>query len=60
MAGFTFNRQNGSHRIYSKPGVLRPIVIQQRQEIDVFAIKANIRSAGITRDEYFQFFDKCK
>jgi predicted RNA binding protein YcfA (HicA-like mRNA interferase family) len=52
-AGFTFARQEGSHRSYTKPGVLRPVVIPTYDEVPVFIIRNNLRSAGISREEYF-------
>ena len=54
-AGLVFVRQEGtSHRFYSKPGMERPVVIPTYKEIDVEIIKANMRTAGMSRDEYFK------
>ncbi|MDR1490603.1 MAG: type II toxin-antitoxin system HicA family toxin [Desulfovibrio sp.] len=53
-AGFSFARQASSHRVYEKSGVLRPIIIPEYEEIDVEIIKRLIRTAGLTRDEYFR------
>jgi predicted RNA binding protein YcfA (HicA-like mRNA interferase family) len=53
-AGFTFVRQEGSHRSYTKPGVLRPVVIPTYDEVPVFIIRNNLRTAGISRDEYLR------
>ncbi|SDS46978.1 type II toxin-antitoxin system HicA family toxin [Opitutus sp. GAS368] len=53
-AGFVFRRQEGSHRSYVKPCVLRPIVIPTYQEIPVFIIRNNLRTAGLSRDDYFR------
>ena len=52
--GFTFARQEGSHRSYKKPGVLRPVVIPTYDEIPVSIIKNNLKTAGISREEYFR------
>jgi predicted RNA binding protein YcfA (HicA-like mRNA interferase family) len=52
--GFTFNRQRGDHLIYTKSGVRRPIVIPTYDEVPVFIIKNLLRSAGITRERYFE------
>jgi len=52
--GFQFARQEGSHRSYTKSGVSRPIVIPAYDEIPVSIIKNNLRTAGISREEYFQ------
>lgn len=51
-AGFVFKRQEGSHRSYVKPGVARPIVIPCYDEVPVFIIRTNLRTAGISREEY--------
>lgn len=59
-AGFSFVRQEGSHRSYVKPGVARPVVIPAYREVPVFIIRNNLKTAGITRDEYFQLLDKCR
>jgi predicted RNA binding protein YcfA (HicA-like mRNA interferase family) len=53
-AGFTFVRQEGSHRSYAKPGVSRPVVIPTYDEVPVFIIRNNLRSAGMSRDEYLR------
>jgi predicted RNA binding protein YcfA (HicA-like mRNA interferase family) len=53
-AGFTCVRIEGDHYVYTKDGVARPIVIPDWREIPVFIIKNNLRSANISRDEYFR------
>ena len=53
-AGFRFARQEGSHRSYLKAGILRPIVIPTYQEVPVSIIRNNLKTAGISRDEYFR------
>jgi len=57
-AGFQFARQEGSHRSYVKPGVTRPIVIPTYDEIPVSIIRNNLKTAGISRDEYFRLLEK--
>lgn len=52
-AGFRFVRQQGSHRSYVGPGTARPIVIPTYDEIPVSIIRHNLRTAGISRDQYF-------
>ncbi|HEX3355950.1 MAG TPA: type II toxin-antitoxin system HicA family toxin [Tepidisphaeraceae bacterium] len=53
-SGFVFARQVGSHRSYVKAGVSRPVVIPTYDEVPVFIIRNNLRTAGISRDEYFR------
>ena len=57
-AGFRFARQEGSHRSYVKPGVARPIVIPTYDEVPVSIIRSNLKTAGISRDEYFALLEK--
>jgi predicted RNA binding protein YcfA (HicA-like mRNA interferase family) len=57
-AGFRFARQQGSHRSYVKPGIPRPVVIPTYDEVPVAIIRNNLRTAGISREEYFQLLDE--
>lgn len=52
--GFVFVRQSSSHRVYEKPGVLRPVIIPQYDEIDVEIIRGLLRTAGMSRERYFE------
>ncbi|MFH1976763.1 MAG: type II toxin-antitoxin system HicA family toxin [Pseudomonadota bacterium] len=52
-AGFSCVRIEGDHYVFTKDGVARPIVIPDWREIPVFIIKNNLRSANISREEYF-------
>ncbi len=53
-AGFRFARQQGSHRSYVKDGVARPVVIPTYDEVPVSIIRNNLRTAGISREVYFE------
>ena len=57
-SGFRFVRQEGSHRAYTKPGVPRPIIIPTYDEVPVSVIRGNLRSAGLSRDEYFALLQR--
>jgi len=57
LAGFTCTRVEGDHYVYSKAGVKRPIVIPDYDPVPVFIIKNNLKSAGISREEYFSLLD---
>jgi predicted RNA binding protein YcfA (HicA-like mRNA interferase family) len=57
-AGFKCVRTEGDHCVYVKPGVARPVVIPDWDEVPVFIIKNNLRTAGISRDEYFVLLGK--
>ena len=57
-AGFEFVRQEGSHRAYRKRGALRPVIIPTYKEVPVAVIRANLKTAGISREEYFQLLSE--
>ncbi len=57
-AGFQFARQEGSHRSYVKLGISRPVVIPTYNEVPVSIIRTNLKTAGISRDEYFRLLKK--
>ena len=50
--GFQFARQVGSHRTYIKPGISRPVVIPARQDVPVSLILNNLKTAGVSREQY--------
>ncbi len=57
--GFVFDREESSHKIYTKPGCLRPIVIPTYSEIDDDIVRGLMRTAGMTRDKYFEYLAQC-
>nr|MBI3614188.1 type II toxin-antitoxin system HicA family toxin [Nitrospirota bacterium] len=57
-AGFACVRTEGDHFVYTKPGVARPVVIPDWDEVPVFIIKNNLRTAGLSREEYFALLEK--
>jgi len=58
-AGFKEERQSGDHIILVKTGVLRPIVIPKQSELGIDIIKSNMRTAGMSREDYFNYLSKC-
>lgn len=52
--GFTLANKEGDHLVYTKAGVMRPIVIPMYRAIPVFIIRNNITTAGISRERYFE------
>jgi predicted RNA binding protein YcfA (HicA-like mRNA interferase family) len=57
--GFRRVREEGDHLIYTKPGVIRPVVIPKYHAIPVFVIKNNLRTAQMSRERYFELLAKC-
>ncbi len=56
--GFIYDRTKGDHLIYVKEGVIRPIVIPKYKEIPEFIILKNLKTAGITREEYLKLLQE--
>jgi len=52
--GFRCVREEGDHMIFTKPDCLRPVVIPKYAAIPVFIIKNNLRTAGMSRERYFE------
>ena len=53
LDGWRFDRQEGSHRAYVKPGTARPLVIPTYPAVPVSIIRSNMRTAQMDRDRYF-------
>jgi len=54
--GYEFKRQKGSHRVYSKPEVLRPVIIPAHTfDIPISVIANNLRTMGIPTEEYSKY-----
>ena len=53
LYGRKYKRKKGSHHILICPGAKRAVVIPEYNEIDVDIIRNNMRTAGMTREEYF-------
>jgi predicted RNA binding protein YcfA (HicA-like mRNA interferase family) len=50
--GCEFVREKGDHRVYSKQGLSRPVILPRRKQLELFIIHNNIRLLGITAKEY--------
>ena len=44
---------------YVKRGVLRPVIIPRYSSVGVEIIRRNMRTAGMTRDQYFTLLKGC-
>jgi predicted RNA binding protein YcfA (HicA-like mRNA interferase family) len=58
--GCRFKREKGDHRIYTKTGILRPIVIPREKSLPEFIILNNLRILKIDRNEYLKIMSKIK
>lgn len=53
--GWILDRIEGDHLVFIKPNYLRPVVIPKMKEVQVFIIANNLKTAKISREEYFKF-----
>lgn len=58
MEGFTFVRERGDHMIFTKTGVLRPIVVPRYDTLPGFIIKNVLRTAQISRERYLELTNR--
>lgn len=57
--GWTRARQKGSHLSLTKPGYKRPVVIVTgKKESEVWLIQTNLRTAGMSRERYFELLSR--
>lgn len=57
--GWIVTRQKGDHLILTKPGMKRPVVIKTSpHELPVTHVLTNLKTAGISRDRYFELLDQ--
>jgi predicted RNA binding protein YcfA (HicA-like mRNA interferase family) len=58
LEGFTMVRERGDHMIFTKLGILRPIVVPRYDALPVFIVKNVLRTASISRERYFELLDR--
>lgn len=59
LDGFTVMRQKRDHLILTKSGISRPVVIKTSpRDVPVTHIMTNLRTAGISRDRYFELLQR--
>ena len=58
LYGCKYKRKKGSHHVLTFPSAKRAVVIPEYNEIDVDIIKNNMRTVGMTREEYFALLEK--
>ncbi|MGO9013756.1 MAG: type II toxin-antitoxin system HicA family toxin [Dissulfurispiraceae bacterium] len=54
LFGCKYKRKEGSHHILTYPGAKRAVVIPEYDEIDIDIIKSNMRTVGMSREQYFE------
>lgn len=56
--GFALVRERGDHMIFSKPGILRPLVVPRYDALPVFIIKNVLHTAQISRERYLELLGR--
>ena len=56
--GCQYKRKEGSHHILTYPGAKRAVVIPEYDEIDIEIIKNNMRTVGMSREQYLALLSK--
>jgi predicted RNA binding protein YcfA (HicA-like mRNA interferase family) len=52
-------RTKGGHEVWSKPGLLRPVILQSHiTPVPLHIIKSNLRTLGLTIDDLIDFLKK--
>jgi len=57
--GYRPGGQNGSLIKLEKPGVARPLIVPRYDDVGPDIILNLMRTAGITREEFFRLLDHC-
>ena len=52
--GCKYKRKKGSHHILTYPGAKRTVVIPEYDEVDLDITKNNMRTVGMSREEYLR------
>ena len=52
--GCKFKHQRGSHRVYTRTGLKRPIIVPAYEEIPIFIVRNNLRLLSISVEEYLE------
>jgi len=58
LYGCEYRRKQGSHHILICPKARRAVVIPEYDEIDTEIIKNNMRTAGMSREDYFELIKR--
>lgn len=52
-AGFSFERQSGDHKVYSKEGIHRPVIIPTYKEVRLAIIKSKYENGENDQQRIF-------
>lgn len=58
--GCAFKRQKGSHLIYVRDDLIRPIVVPAKKNLSRTVILSNLKTLGIDREKYLRILSEIK
>jgi predicted RNA binding protein YcfA (HicA-like mRNA interferase family) len=58
--GCHLERERGDHRVYTREGLQRPLVIPRDAQLPLFIIRNNLRVLGISTKEYLEVLERLK
>lgn len=58
FVGCYFKRQKGDHLIYDRVDLKRPVIFTADKEVPVFIVRNNLRTLGISVEEYLEILKK--
>jgi predicted RNA binding protein YcfA (HicA-like mRNA interferase family) len=56
--GCRFIRQEGDHRVWDRPDLIRPVIVRAKKDLPVFEIKSNLRTLRISTAEYLNLLEQ--
>ena len=51
-------RQEGDHRVWDRPDLIRPVIVRTKKDLPVFEIKSNLRTLRINTQEYLSMLEE--
>ena len=51
-------RQEGDHRAWDRPDLLRPVIVRTKKDLPIFEIKSNLRILRMTTQEYLAILEQ--
>lgn len=56
--GLKLSRTNGSHQVWSRADLTRPVIVQAtKKELPKFVLSNNCKTLGITVDDFFRILN---
>lgn len=58
FVGCQLKRTKGDHYVYWRAGLKRPVIITTDREVPIFIIRNNLRTLGLSVDQYLEVLKK--